>query len=385
MKGYHKIGGMVAAVLAGVMLLAVTSGCGPDPVKLANQYIDIKMYDKAESMLRGELNKHPDSAEAHFALGRCLLNAGEDAEAGREFDKSVMLDDGLAKDVSRAYLDSANRLFATGGEVKRAVGYLTRVVATSADMAEDIADLCRNEAAKRATVPGGVDDTILLFDTALKLAPKLADKVAADSYEGAGKVAEDDPEAASRYAEYAMAGDPTYAKRVAKLYRQMAVTSYERGDGVLAREYANRAVEINADFAEDDSIRKVLVSKDMDANEQAAVAELKKIVEAQKLFADENDGRYADAGQLKGSAAGAELAELLATMESDGYTFRIEVSDIGANFYAMAAPIKYERTGLKSFFTESSGSIRGGDIKGKMPSAVPGDEGYGENLEEIGV
>jgi len=382
---FHGTSGTLMSVLASIVFLGSVSGCRPESIKLANEYIDIKMYDQAESLLREELKRNPDSAPAHFALGRCLLEAGKDAEAGREFDKSVMINKGLTTDVSKAYLELATRLFATGGDVKRAVGYLTRVVTTSQDMAGDIAEVCREQAASRAAVPGGADDTILLFDTALEFAPKLAEKVADDSFQAAGKVAGDDGEAAARYAEYAMAGNPRHAKRVAKLYREMAIAAYDGGDDAAARRYAGRAVEINADFADDKTIRKVLVSKDMDVNLRAAVAVLKKIVVAQQAFADEHDGRYANVEQLYGSAAAAGLDAFLSTMTSDGYTFEIAVSDIGANFYAMAKPTEYERTGLKSLFVDGSGTVRGGDLNGKMPSPVPGNERYGENLEEIGA
>ncbi len=382
---YHGTSGTVKSVLASLVFLAAISGCGQDRVKLANEYINVKMYDQAESILREELNERPESATAHFALGRCLLEAGKDSEAGREFDKSVMIDDGFAKEVSQAYLGSAKRLFATGGNVKRAVGYLTRVVATSRDMAGDIAQVCREQATARAVVPGGTDDAILLFETALELAPKLAEKVAHDSLEAAGKVAGDDAEAAARYAEYAMAGNPSYAKRVAKLYKEMAIAAYDSGDSPSARQYARRAVDVNADFAEDKTLRKVLMSKDMDVNVQAAVGVLEEIVAVQQTFADEHDGRYADIDQLRGSTEETALGEVLATMNADGYTFEVVISDIGANFYAMAKPTQYERTGLKSLFVDSSGTVRGDDIKGKMPSAIPGDELYGENLEEIGI
>ena len=382
---YHGISRTAKTVLASLVFLAAMSGCGQDRVKLANQYVDIKMYDKAESILREELNERPESATAHFALGRCLLEAGKDAEAGREFDKSVMIDDGFAKEVSQAYLNSATRLFATGGDVKRAVVYLTRVVATSPDMAGDIAQVCREQATARAVAPGATDDVILLFETALELAPKLGEKVASDSLEAARKVAGDDAEAAARYAEYAMAGNPAHAESVAKLYREMAIAAYDRGDSPSARRYANRAVDINAEFAEDKTLRKVLVSKDMDMNARTAAAVLRDIVRAQQTFADEHDGRYADIDQLRGSTEGTRLGEILATMNADGYTFEVVVSDIGANFYAMARPTEYGQTGLKSLFVDSSGTVRGGDLGGKMPSPIPGDELYGENLEEISV
>jgi len=382
--GYHRGQRTVTSVLAATLLLTAAVGCRPDPVKTADRYIDIKMYDKAEAILRAELDRHDDNATAHFALARCLLDSGKETDADREFDKAVMLDGGLARDVGKTYLDSARRLLGTGGDVERAVRYLKRVVAMSPDMGKDVAELCRAEAAKRTSVPGAADATILLFDTALELNPELGGRVAAAAFDGAGRVAEDDPETAVQYAEYAMSAEPEYAKRVAKLYRDITIASYESGDRVSARRYANRTVEINADYAADGAVRKVLVSKDMDNNEQLAVATLKRIVAAEREHAKTHDGRYATAEQLADSTVGTGLGELLATMETGGYTYQIVVSDIGANFYAMAAPKEYESTGVNSVFVDSSGVLRSGDLKGKMPSAVPGDETYGELLDEIG-
>jgi len=123
----------------------------------------------------------------------------------------------------------------------------------------------------------------------------------------------------------------------------------------------------------------------MDVNALTAAAVLRDVVTAQQTFADEHDGRYADIDQLRGSTEGTGLGEILATMNVDGYTFEVVVSDIGANFYAMAKPTEYEQTGLKSLFVDSSGTVRGGDVKGKMPSPIPGHELYGENLEEISI
>ena len=51
MKGYRTYPSFVMYAIAVVVLLAA-SGCGPDAVDIARQYIDVKMYDKAESLLR---------------------------------------------------------------------------------------------------------------------------------------------------------------------------------------------------------------------------------------------------------------------------------------------------------------------------------------------
>jgi tetratricopeptide (TPR) repeat protein len=381
MKRYRTYANIVTYAIA-VFVLLTAAGCGPDPVDVARQYIDVKMYDKAESMLRDEIKKSQDNEGAHLMLGRCLLEAGREEEAARELDAAVVINENLAGAATEIYLESARRLLATGGDIDRAVAYLTRVVAMSAKSSGEIAELCMDEAAKRVTVPGGSADTLMLFDTALKLNPKLRDDIAKHCFEGAKKIAEDDSATAAEYAEYAMGADPAYAEDVAALYRQMALAKYDDGNVGLARDHAERAVKLNAELAEDARIRKVLTSENMDRNEGRVVAVLERVAAAEEAFAKGNNGRYASVDELKQASAAAGLQGLLESMESDGYVFEIIVSPIGANFYVAAAPKEYEESGIKSYFVDSSGVVRSGDLEGKMPSARPGDERFGGDLPE---
>lgn len=381
MNGYLKKPGLITCLFAAVLLSALL-GCSPNPVDVAGQYIDVKMYDKAESILRGELNSNPDNEAAHMMLGRCLLEAGDEDGAARELDAAVVINDKLAGVATGIYLDAAKLILATGGDVSQAVRHLMRVVAMSEQSSGDIAELCRKEAAKRVTLPGGGDDTLLLFDTALRLDPGLGNKVAELCIEGAKTLVVDDLDAAELYAEYAMDLNPVHADDVADLYRRMALAKYDVGDTGPARDYADRAVKLNAELADDTRIRKVLISEDLSRNEGRVVTMLERLAAAEMAFAEAHDGRYAAADELGASEAGARLTEFLASMESDGYTFAIIVSPIGANFYVMAAPTKYEGSGIKSYFVDSTGVVRSGDLDGKMPSARPGDELFGGRLPE---
>jgi tetratricopeptide (TPR) repeat protein len=61
-------------------------------VPLANAFRKVGEVDRAMTMLRSGLAKHPDYLSAHIVLGRCLADAGELAEAEAEFRHVLSLD-----------------------------------------------------------------------------------------------------------------------------------------------------------------------------------------------------------------------------------------------------------------------------------------------------
>ncbi len=51
---------------------------------------------QASLVITGVLHDHPDSAQAHLALGKILIQAGKDAEAGKPLRRAIQLDPDLA-------------------------------------------------------------------------------------------------------------------------------------------------------------------------------------------------------------------------------------------------------------------------------------------------
>jgi len=130
------------------------------------------------------------------------------------------------------------------------------------------------------------------------------------------------------------------------------------------------------------------------ANEQSAIASLKALVEAIETYR-KTYTRLPESMKVLGPAAknmpksdGAGLVdEDLAGGRKDGYAYRYVI--VGANtsgapakYEVAAIPSEYGRSGLRSFFCDSSGQLHAGDHKGavgsdldpKLPEGEPSPE-----------
>jgi hypothetical protein len=121
---------------------------------------------------------------------------------------------------------------------------------------------------------------------------------------------------------------------------------------------------------------------EMKSNEQAALAHVKELAEAietyRKTYTRLPDGLAslgpASQGALKSDKAGL-ISEDLAMGRKDGYAFRYVI--VGANntgapaIYELAAiPTEYGRTGMRSFFRDSTGTLRAADHQGAVGSSI---------------
>jgi len=121
-------------------------------------------------------------------------------------------------------------------------------------------------------------------------------------------------------------------------------------------------------------------SAEIKANEQAAIASLRRLVEAIENYR-KTYTRLPDVLKVLGPAANgtpkAESAGLvdeeMAAGNKDGYAFRyviVGASTTGApaKYEVAAIPSEYGRTGLRSFFCDSSGVMHAGDHQGAVGS-----------------
>lgn len=110
-----------------------------------------------------------------------------------------------------------------------------------------------------------------------------------------------------------------------------------------------------------------LLSYRIAQNEKLAINAIRQISGAQATYqAISVDGNFGTLQQL----AQAELIDnVLATGKKYGYTFTITVqlrtTTTPSSFFVTATPQYYKRTGLRSFFVDVSGIIRGGDKNGE--------------------
>jgi len=121
---------------------------------------------------------------------------------------------------------------------------------------------------------------------------------------------------------------------------------------------------------------------EINTNESLAIAHLKEFAEAVEKYRTTYThlpDTLAALGPAPKAAAKSEKAGLvseeLASGRADGYTFRMVI--VGANIsgapakYELAAiPSEYGRTGLRSFFRDSSGALHGADRQGAVGSAL---------------
>jgi hypothetical protein len=99
------------------------------------------------------------------------------------------------------------------------------------------------------------------------------------------------------------------------------------------------------------------------ANETAAMARLRAIVSAERLYQVDSGGQYATLDQLiqkrfVNDPSGGKLT---------GYRFDVQVRAGG--FQLTAVPEKYGITGKRSFYTDETDVVRAADKKGSAASA----------------
>jgi len=99
------------------------------------------------------------------------------------------------------------------------------------------------------------------------------------------------------------------------------------------------------------------------ANETAAMARLRAIVSAERLYQVDSGGQYATLDQLiqkrfVNDPSGGKLT---------GYRFEVQVRPGG--FQLTAVPEKYGVTGKRSFYTDETDIVRAADKKGSAASA----------------
>jgi hypothetical protein len=122
-------------------------------------------------------------------------------------------------------------------------------------------------------------------------------------------------------------------------------------------------------------------SAEADKNEAAAIELLKQLagaVEAYRRKYTRLPDSLANLGPAAGGVVGANSAGLidadLASGMKNGYSFRYVIvgastSGAPAKFQLSATPVSYARTGHRSFFRDSEGTLRGADHQGAVGSA----------------
>lgn len=120
-------------------------------------------------------------------------------------------------------------------------------------------------------------------------------------------------------------------------------------------------------------------------NEKFTIQTLQTINSAQATFrATTTTGNYASFEQLKDENL---ISDALATGEIYGYHFSITITEASpkrlAGYQVTAVPLRYQRTGLRSFFIDETAFIRGADKRG-APANV-GDPFVTVNCGESGA
>ena len=100
----------------------------------------------------------------------------------------------------------------------------------------------------------------------------------------------------------------------------------------------------------------------MAANELAAISQLRAVASAEANYqATTGGGSY---GTLKQLIDSQFINQQISSGENRGYMFEVRAAS-GSSYEAVATPVKYGFTGLKSFYMNSSSSeIHGADKKG---------------------
>ncbi len=104
------------------------------------------------------------------------------------------------------------------------------------------------------------------------------------------------------------------------------------------------------------------------ANEASSIASLRRIHSAQATYqATRGNGTYGTMDQL---ASESLVEEVLASGTRNGYKFTVELKpssyDSSPGFRAIAVPMEYGNTGVRSFYVDETGVIRGENTRGAV-------------------
>lgn len=109
-----------------------------------------------------------------------------------------------------------------------------------------------------------------------------------------------------------------------------------------------------------DKLKKVRMA----VNEAKAIAELLAIHHSEVLHFL-TAGKNRSYATLKQLAASAYIDPELGEGQKGGYQFSVRLNTRSRSFEAVATPAAYDDTGIRSFYVDQRGIIRGGDKKGK--------------------
>jgi len=86
-------------------------GCRSKEMKKAIQYMDVKMYKEAISLLEIELQDKPKNAEASYLLGICYLNDKNPELAEKNFKRSILLETSYKEKIAMIYYNESINLY----------------------------------------------------------------------------------------------------------------------------------------------------------------------------------------------------------------------------------------------------------------------------------
>ncbi len=98
-------------------------------------------------------------------------------------------------------------------------------------------------------------------------------------------------------------------------------------------------------------------------NENRARWRLSGLAQVEHEYKDSN-GRYATLAELK---AAGHFQEDYESLDIEGYDLKLNLS--GDTFEATATPSNYPKLGRRSFYVDQTGTVRGGDLRGKPATA----------------
>jgi len=110
------------------------------------------------------------------------------------------------------------------------------------------------------------------------------------------------------------------------------------------------------------------VRSQTNTHESQASYTLRRLVEAEKVYAAKNQGRYANLDELaKVKLTDFDFSKLKG--EPQAYRYELKLKAKAAGFEATATPVRYGRHGRTSFFADESGKIRRADKNGQPATA----------------
>jgi type IV pilus assembly protein PilA len=105
----------------------------------------------------------------------------------------------------------------------------------------------------------------------------------------------------------------------------------------------------------------------MNANESSAIAGLRAIAHGEMTF-HQSHGEYADLAELAAGDPPYISDHNVATGRKDGYDFEV-IAATDSGFQVIASPVTFEKTGIRVFFIDESGTVRY-TMDGSQPDAT---------------